>query len=219
MPNTGRPSRGCQECKDRKVKVRLQPPSDLKLLTSQPSQCDQAVPACHRCSRNDRRCPGYPSQSDVIFRNRFSLAGGGSNGPSSNRRLGDGMQQSLLPSPISTDWRQQAIAMFFHDYIIGSKESKIDFGYLQDLPDVLSRAGDSSALSEAVSAVALTNLAHRSSLPYLKSAGRQAYGRSLGLFNAVLREDTDVCSDQTLATVLCLDFYEVSSTFHWLSPC
>lgn len=76
------------------------------------------------------------------------------------------------------------------------------------------RADDSSALSEAISAVALTSLAHRSSLDHLVPAGRQAYGKALRLVNADLSNDAEVCNDRTLATVLCLDFYEVSQTSH-----
>lgn len=61
--------------------------------------------------------------------------------------------------------------MFFHNYVINPRESGINFGYLQNLPDMIGRADDSSALSEAISAVALTSLAHRSSLDHLVPAG------------------------------------------------
>ena len=69
--------------------------------------------------------------------------------------------------------------------------------------------GGSSALSEAISAVALTSLANRSRLKHLVIEGRQAYGNALQLVNNDLRNDAKVFSDRTLASVLCLDFYEV----------
>jgi len=97
--------------------------------------------------------------------------------------------------------------MFFHDYVINARDSRIGLGSLQSLPDLTSKAGDRSALSEAVSAVALSNLAHRTT-----PAGRQAYGKALRLFTTVLSEDPQQCDDQTVATVLCLDLYEVSRT-------
>jgi len=102
--------------------------------------------------------------------------------------------------------------MFFHDYVINARDSRIGLGSLQSLPDLTSKAGDRSALSEAVSAVALSNLAHRTTLLYITPAGRQAYGKALRLFTTVLSEDPQQCDDQTVATVLCLDLYEVSRT-------
>ena len=212
MPNIGRPSRGCQECKDRKVKVRLQPLLlKAKSLMKSSFQCDQATPACKRCVRNDRQCSGYPSASDVIFRNSFAATNGGHKGRKADAPSDTGQRNLSISAPIPTNWQQQAIAVFFRDFVIESGESRIDFGYLQHLPDLLTRAREPSPLSEAVSAVALTNLAHRSSLSYLIPAGRQAYGSALRMLSAALTRNMDICSDQTLATVLCLDFYEVRS--------
>ena len=106
--------------------------------------------------------------------------------------------------------------MFLRDYVIEPFESKINFGHLQNLPGLLSKAGQSSALSEAVSAVALTSLAHRSSIPYIVPAGRQAYGKALRQLSTVFKDNIDICGDQTLTTVLCLDLYEVSDRLHVL---
>lgn len=103
--------------------------------------------------------------------------------------------------------------MFLRDYIIDPFDSKINFGHLQNLPNLLTKANPSSALSEAVSAVALTSLAHRSSLSYIVPAGRQSYGKALRLLSTSFRENADICGDQTLATVLCLDLYEVGRPF------
>ncbi len=108
-----------------------------------------------------------------------------------------------------TDWHQQAICMFLRDYVIDPLDSKINFGTLQTLPDLLSKAGPYSALSEAVSAVALTSLAHRSSLSQVVPAGRLSYGKALRRLSTIFRNNGDICGDQTLATVLCLDLYKV----------
>ena len=115
-----------------------------------------------------------------------------------------------------TDRLVQAICMSLHDYVIDPKESHMNFGHLQTLPDMLVKMGESSALSQAVSAVALTNLAHRSCLGYLIPQARQAYGNALRSIYTILKNSADssgaaLSSDHTLATILCLDLHEVNS--------
>ncbi|KAL1849246.1 hypothetical protein Plec18170_007538 [Paecilomyces lecythidis] len=51
MPNIGKPSRGCQLCRQRRVK------------------CDLERPACQRCIKYGTACPGYRDQQELIFRN------------------------------------------------------------------------------------------------------------------------------------------------------
>ncbi|UKZ73283.1 hypothetical protein TrVFT333_000926 [Trichoderma virens FT-333] len=51
MPNTGRPSRDCHLCRQRRVK------------------CDLARPACQRCTKYGAQCPGYRDQQELVFRN------------------------------------------------------------------------------------------------------------------------------------------------------
>lgn len=92
----------------------------------------------------------------------------------------------------------------------------MSFGHLQTLPDMLIKTGESPALSQAVSAVALTSLAHRSCLEDLVPQARQAYGSALRSVYATFRDNPDlssaaISSDRTLITILCLDFYEVIS--------
>ncbi|KAJ9296761.1 transcriptional regulator family: Fungal Specific TF [Paecilomyces variotii] len=51
MPNTGKPSRGCQLCRQRRVK------------------CDLQRPECQRCIKYGVACPGYRDQQELMFRN------------------------------------------------------------------------------------------------------------------------------------------------------
>ncbi|RFU75571.1 zn2-c6 fungal-type dna-binding domain [Trichoderma arundinaceum] len=51
MPNTGKPSRDCHLCRQRRVK------------------CDLARPACQRCIKYGAECPGYRDQQELVFRN------------------------------------------------------------------------------------------------------------------------------------------------------
>ncbi|QDS71715.1 hypothetical protein FKW77_008552 [Venturia effusa] len=51
MVYCGKPSRGCQNCKTRRIK------------------CDEVRPSCTQCRKSSRVCPGYPDEFDLIFRN------------------------------------------------------------------------------------------------------------------------------------------------------
>ncbi|KAL1613359.1 hypothetical protein SLS54_010690 [Diplodia seriata] len=51
MVYTGKPSRGCQTCKTRRIR------------------CDEARPSCGNCRKSGRTCPGFPDEFDLIFRN------------------------------------------------------------------------------------------------------------------------------------------------------
>ncbi|KAF2478056.1 uncharacterized protein BDR25DRAFT_250586 [Lindgomyces ingoldianus] len=50
MVYTGKPSRGCQMCKNRRIK------------------CDEKRPICGQCQKSGRTCPGYPDEFDLVFR-------------------------------------------------------------------------------------------------------------------------------------------------------
>ncbi|KAF1848216.1 uncharacterized protein K460DRAFT_364186 [Cucurbitaria berberidis CBS 394.84] len=50
MVYTGKPSRGCGMCKNRRIK------------------CDEKRPICGNCKKSGRDCPGYPDEFDLVFR-------------------------------------------------------------------------------------------------------------------------------------------------------
>ncbi|KAL8790282.1 MAG: hypothetical protein Q9195_006440 [Heterodermia aff. obscurata] len=193
MPNIGKPSLGCRSCKERKVK------------------CDQTLPGCLRCFRNSRECPGYPTASDVTFRNTLSTEVQKRQRilPGSGGSMAIASQKLAISKPMATDWRAQAVSFFFNDYVVMSSESTVGFGFLQCLPDIWSKSPEAAAYQEAVSAVALASFAHRSSLDYLVVQARQRYGKALQLSNATLQKSAEVGKDSTLATVLCLGIYEL----------
>ncbi|KAL6722057.1 hypothetical protein ACLMJK_001162 [Lecanora helva] len=102
--------------------------------------------------------------------------------------------------------------MFFSDYVIQPKESTVGFGFLENLPSLLTKEGGASPARETVSAVALMSLAHRSScFDYLVSEARQCYGNAMRLLVKALQDPDAWHRDSTLATVLCLGAYETLS--------
>ena len=101
--------------------------------------------------------------------------------------------------------------MFFYDYVSQPTGSSNDYGSFQSLPDLWSKEENASALHEAVSAVALMSLAHRSSLGYLIGQARQHYGNFLRLTaKAIIGDQEELKKDSILAAILCANFYEVS---------
>lgn len=212
MPNTGKPSRGCKECKARKVRVCARVIGFLSSLCLRlySVQCDQTSPACQRCQRNSRQCSGYAAPLDIALRNTFST------NVTQPRRLSPLSENarhhsySSVPIPMTRDWRNQAICMFFHDYTVVPRESGIGTGFLQNVPELFTKEPEMSALTKAISAVALTSLAHRTSLDCLSVQARQQYGTALSMLNWSLRTQQAIKADSTLAAILCLDMYEVS---------
>ncbi|KAF3763764.1 hypothetical protein M406DRAFT_85177 [Cryphonectria parasitica EP155] len=51
MVYCGKPSRGCQMCRTRRIK------------------CDETKPTCNQCTKARRTCPGYKDEFDLVFRN------------------------------------------------------------------------------------------------------------------------------------------------------
>lgn len=81
MVYCGPPSKGCQTCRERKIR------------------CDQRPGRCVRCAKSRRECPGYRDLSDLMFRNEStdvirkakakatSKSRSGSPGPNSSKPL------------------------------------------------------------------------------------------------------------------------------------
>ena len=112
---------------------------------------------------------------------------------------------------MTSDWHDQSVCMFITDYVIQPKESTIGFGYLQGLPDLWMRQDDSSPTRQAVSAMALTILAHRSSsFDYFVPEARLRYGYAMHSLARALQDPKEWKRDHILATIFCLGVYEAS---------
>src|SRR5690625_4379608 len=70
MVYCGKPSRGCQMCRTRRIKVTW-PCSIWTHETCSPltTQCDETKPTCNQCAKSRRICPGYKDEFDLVFRN------------------------------------------------------------------------------------------------------------------------------------------------------
>lgn len=94
------PSRGCHNCRQRRIKV-FHAPHFYALDQTNTAQCDQKVPACGQCTKKKKTCPGYRSEADIIFRVENDHAASLVAGRKSRRRSSPPPQahSSAQPSP------------------------------------------------------------------------------------------------------------------------
>ncbi|KAK4159656.1 hypothetical protein QBC43DRAFT_124266 [Cladorrhinum sp. PSN259] len=89
MVYCGKPSKGCQMCRTRRIK------------------CDETKPTCNQCAKARRQCPGYRDEFDLLLRNENRAAERRALKASSNstRKAKDKASKSnpsKLPTPSST---------------------------------------------------------------------------------------------------------------------
>ena len=83
MVYCGPPSKGCQTCREKKVR------------------CDQRPGGCIRCAKARRECPGYRNQSDLMFRNESTevVRKAKAKAASKSRSASPGFKSSTPPPP------------------------------------------------------------------------------------------------------------------------
>jgi hypothetical protein len=225
-----RVSRGCQQCRTRKVK------------------CDQARPQCRRCERRGEQCGGYREESSLIFRSEnerldnhlnslgtnaalpntsFSKdlswklpANGNPTTDSTSSRAGP----PLSPSALSTSGTATDDAEawhFFDRFVMYPCNSGSSLGFLEHLPSLFIECNVKHryALRYAVLAAA-----HASSIndPDDKTSKQQAfhyYGLALSALSESLQGVITERDDHVLMTVVVLDIFEVSSRFEVTDIC
>ena len=154
------------------------------------NQAKAIVSAGSRSQSSDSQSSGR-CYSNAILANRRSSA--------SSERPGQ---------PMPTDWDQQAICLFFEDYVIPVEMGR--GGYLSFLPDLYRQHQDIAYLSKALHAVSMASLANRTSMSHLVVRARRSYGEALTLINVALNDERLAKSDELLASLMLLTKYEVS---------
>ncbi|TVY37360.1 hypothetical protein LOCC1_G006334 [Lachnellula occidentalis] len=223
MVYCGKPSKGCQACRDRKT----------------------------RCTRARRPCPGYRDQLDLIFRDESEAVIGkakgkakakanskakqrSSNSPSSstttssdnwtppaddeqqylknelteplNLNTHGGSDQEMVPFcsfsfPPKTPLEFRAQAFFY-------SKSPLWLRNFELLGTLCSQTYADDHLLASMSAVGLASLSNTLHTPELLLESRKDYVNALRLTNAALRSPTEVTKDSTLFSVMILSIYE-----------
>ncbi|KAK4194395.1 hypothetical protein QBC40DRAFT_319878 [Triangularia verruculosa] len=184
MVYLGRPSKGCQMCRTRRIK------------------CDETKPTCNQCAKARRQCPGYRDEFDLLLRNenqaaaRRSLkanapaasAGSSSSGSSSKKKISSlkdsqphPRQQALqlsisqttaLANSLSIPTEDLATCHFLSNFVLVPKqEQHAARGYNHFLLPLLQQYGSSMGKEEnmhlqyAFNACALASLGERYGAP------------------------------------------------------
>ena len=136
-----------------------------------------------------------------------------------DRQLGDSLSSLELRRSLSnrsgyvfnqrvpTDWDQQAVCAFFHDYVLyGLGDGR--GGYLDFLPELYREQSDTPYFAEALAAVSMASFANRTSMEHLVLRARKSYGRTLSLINKALDDKAEAKSDRLLTSLFLLNKYE-----------
>ena len=239
MVNDGKPSKGCGNCRSRKIR------------------CDQTRPACGEC-------PGYRDELSLMFRDetesvarkaRSSQSSSTASTPSSSLRhripprsprstyLGQSSASSVATnssmgledlafdfgsdlchgfwmrqarqSPVKTHpntgiSKQEAICFFLQSHAIPGNVLITEI-----LTNFLMESGGSlgqRAIQSSIVAVASAMLSRVRRVASLSQAAHQEYGYALKLVNQALADADEAKTDQTLGAVVLLALYEVSTS-------
>lgn len=258
MVNTGKPSGGCKLCRARRVK------------------CDETKPACLKCLRAKRQCPGYrdPFESKIRDETQATIRKykrtriviekeqvlreeglkedeilgdvekdedddngddddddnlkadvanwtsgyfdrrGGSKTPTSASSTtsfdSTHVHEDFLAS-LATPVEQRATCHLLADYVLVSDSPGGRRGYYKFVYKILTRPnGPSKSLLSAFKAVSFVALSSRPGASHLVVEAESHYAKALREVNKAIQDPSQVKSDDTLASVLLLAFYEVS---------
>lgn len=220
-------SRGCLRCRQRRVRVRLNPFIPHDNIVTCPIQCDQGRPSCQRCLTRNELCIGYRDEADLIFqhetaktvlRHRSEASSTSSSEPRRSRSQSLPRTDSESPpdiSPIrpSAAREDAAIAGFFEKYILYPCTNSSSSGFLEHLPCLFKDVNVEGrhALRWAVQAAAYADYSRTagSDAAELTSLSLECYGRALGKLGESMAERGKVPDDYDLNCVVVLDLFEV----------
>ena len=112
-----------------------------------------------------------------------------------------------IPKPlVLTEWRENAVARFFMDYVLHSDAVS---NTTIVLPGLYNSSDAGACLKDALHATAFVNQANHFGLKWLATEADAAYGRALASLNRVLQDPTEALKDTTLATAFLIGLYEV----------
>ncbi|KAI1371010.1 hypothetical protein F4677DRAFT_450843 [Hypoxylon crocopeplum] len=211
MVYCGKPSKGCQMCRTRRIK------------------CDETKPTCNQCSKSRRQCPGYKDEFDLVFRNetqaterrarkasKKALAQRTGKSDSSSPELkvspvfSDSikwpLEQAVIPS-LSIPVEHQASCHFVSNFILVPREGNTR-GFM-DFVIPLLKQDPHGHLQHAFSACSMAFLNNRGGTGSMFSdKALHEYTKALTGTNAALRNPDTQLADSTLAAVLLLGLFE-----------
>jgi hypothetical protein len=216
MVYCGKPSRGCQMCRTRRIK------------------CDETKPTCKQCAKSQRVCPGYKDEFDLVFRNetqaterrakkanrkamalkaekdlaaeRDANAPASSSSPSAEVILAS--QSESVVASLQLPVEQQASCHFVSNFVLIPRQGT-SRGYMEFLPQLLGAESDYKHFTYAFNACSLASFNNRvgSGADFASEALGQ-YTKALASTHEALKDPVLALKDSTLASVLLLGLFE-----------
>ncbi|KAJ5365711.1 hypothetical protein N7517_008597 [Penicillium concentricum] len=231
MVYCGKPSKGCGECRSRKIR------------------CDQAQPACSQCTRAKRDCPGYRDQLSLMFRDESkSVVRKAIAASTYKNKRAERLPRTAIPEgnpvrselstlvdpdfdfnsdpqhiylmrqlgnfPLEIQPSQELEAAKYEAicYFLRSNALPGSFWTSETMSNFLMQSGgpaSQKAMQASVVATATAMLSRVRRLPSLRDVAHREYGSALRLLNAALVDIEEAKTNQTLGAVILLAIYEV----------
>ncbi|KJZ72389.1 hypothetical protein HIM_08192 [Hirsutella minnesotensis 3608] len=215
MVYCGKPSKGCQMCRSRRIK------------------CDETKPTCKQCSKSHRICPGYKDEFDLVFRNETQATERRARKASKKavfQKYGkdavcaDGFSSSLSPASSADSSiiqtipqfpvEEQAACHFVSNFVLvpvqgsvrGFMEFVVPLMKMDDIPQHFKYAFEACSLASLNNRVGTGNDFEKESL------GK--YTKALSATYAALRDPEVAKQDATLGSVLLLGLFENITARH-----
>lgn len=227
MAHTGKPSGACQTCKQRHIKV-LNASLRAAEWPLTIFQCDETRPACLKCIKSKRTCPGYAEGLDLVLRDqthsakaraeRHQKARNKSRNQSPESSSGSTSPQPLtIYAPLAECQETYAHTFFISAYVLAPRDTRTDHGFLELLPFLFDRPPSSSVLNISLSVVA--HCYFQAWQPDVRNVDhiivQRLYSKALKALQRALQDPRQCTSDETLMAVCLLSFYEVRDPFHY----
>lgn len=211
-------SKGCLSCVKQRVK------------------CDETKPACIRCTRFGRECPGYEKPAKFVYEIPRQGEGQGAflhvrelsrpNSRTSKRRNRENSSEASenkqprstspsslgIPSTVvlSTQQDIQSLSVFITNSSLPDRYTEIHWmrKWLSFIP---SRLGTSKVLDDAVHCLASHYVGKLSGQYQVVRRARQAYGKALLSLRQAISDPEQGVSSNTLCATMVLSLYELFS--------
>jgi hypothetical protein len=206
MVYCGKPSRGCQMCRARRIK------------------CDETKPTCNQCAKSRRQCPGYKDEFDLVFRNETQAterrARKASKKASAQKdKLGSQTNAKVValhkPTPdqsilstLQLPVDQQATCHFLSNFVLLPSHDNTR-GWMEFVVPLLKSEKPAPHFKLAFDACAMASLGNRVG-PGCNFEGKAlgSYTKALSATFIALKDPVLSKEDSTLAAVLLLGLFE-----------
>ncbi|OIW22581.1 hypothetical protein CONLIGDRAFT_215731 [Coniochaeta ligniaria NRRL 30616] len=200
-------SKGCERCRQRKVK------------------CDQRKPQCLRCEKAKTQCPGYRNLADVLFRDeserierRARILNGDlpvpQNRPSSDPSSKPPSPPTSVPRPLGQPVTELAANFFFTKYYVCDEPSLPD-GAHKWLAQAYSETPPNHALRAVIEAAGMAGISNVHHAPSMRSRSKHQYGLALEALKTLLNDVNEAVADTTLMTVNLFGLFEFITFDNW----